>query len=69
MLVSRALLASNSSANVLFAQALAPWFSPKMWGGGGYLKVHKEVGSMIDWYNVQFYNRACSLDWVDMTGS
>src|ERR1700733_5686541 len=37
--------------------AVAPWFEPNRWGGGGYLKVHKSVGSMIDWYNVQFYNR------------
>ena len=28
-----------------------------MWGGGGYLKVHSEVGDLIDWYNIQFYNR------------
>ncbi|KAI0343059.1 glycoside hydrolase [Trametopsis cervina] len=36
---------------------VAPWFSPNMWGGGGYLKVHNSVGSLIDWYNVQFYNQ------------
>ncbi|KAF8347883.1 glycoside hydrolase [Amanita rubescens] len=36
---------------------LAPWFEPNGWGGGGYLKVHSIVGSMIDWYNVQFYNQ------------
>lgn len=24
-------------------------FAPKRWGGGGYLKVHKNVGSIIDW--------------------
>lgn len=28
-------------------------FSPSKWGGGGYLKVHNSVGSLIDWYNVQ----------------
>lgn len=25
--------------------------------GGGYRKVHKEVGHLIDFYNVQFYNQ------------
>ena len=28
-------------------------FTPNRWGGGGYLKVHQQVGSLIDWYNVQ----------------
>ncbi|TCD71831.1 hypothetical protein EIP91_003174 [Steccherinum ochraceum] len=36
---------------------VAPWFSPNIWGGGGYLRVHQSVGSLIDWYNVQFYNQ------------
>lgn len=39
---------------------LAPWFSPNYWGGGGYLRVHNAVGSLIDWYNVQFYNQGTS---------
>ncbi|KAH7097160.1 glycoside hydrolase superfamily [Auriculariales sp. MPI-PUGE-AT-0066] len=40
---------------------LAPWFQTGgRWHGGGYLKVHKEVGKMIDFYNIQFYNRALS---------
>ncbi|KAJ7833469.1 glycoside hydrolase [Mycena leptocephala] len=29
-------------------------------GRGGYLKVHASVGSLIDWYNVQFYNQGTS---------
>ena len=29
--------------------AVAPWFSPSKWGGGGYLAVHNSVGSLIDW--------------------
>ncbi|KAJ7760581.1 glycoside hydrolase superfamily [Mycena metata] len=28
-------------------------FSPSIWGGGGYLKVHQSVGNLIDWYNIQ----------------
>jgi hypothetical protein len=23
---------------------------------GGYRKVHQEVGDLIDWYNIQYYN-------------
>ncbi|PPR08139.1 hypothetical protein CVT24_012353 [Panaeolus cyanescens] len=36
---------------------LAPWFSPKKWAGGGYVKVHNAVGNLIDFYNVQYYNQ------------
>ncbi|TFK80763.1 glycoside hydrolase family 18 protein [Polyporus arcularius HHB13444] len=36
---------------------VAPWFTPSHYPGGGYLKVHQQVGSLIDWYNVQFYNQ------------
>ncbi|KZP18067.1 glycoside hydrolase family 18 protein [Athelia psychrophila] len=37
---------------------LAPWFQPApRWGGGGYLKVNSNVGSLIDFYNIQFYNQ------------
>lgn len=35
-------------------------FTPNRWTGGGYLKVHQQVGSLIDWYNIQFYNRKYS---------
>ncbi|KAJ3483841.1 hypothetical protein NLI96_g6045 [Meripilus lineatus] len=36
---------------------VAPWFSPNIWGGGGYLKVHNTVGSSIDW--VRFTMNGC----------
>ncbi|KAF8552690.1 glycoside hydrolase family 18 protein [Imleria badia] len=39
---------------------VAPWFSPTMWSGGGYIAIDKSVGSLIDWYNVQFYNQGTS---------
>ncbi|KAI1792511.1 glycoside hydrolase family 18 protein [Ganoderma leucocontextum] len=39
---------------------VAPWFSPTYYAAGGYLKVNQEVGSLIDWYNVQFYNQGVS---------
>lgn len=42
---------------ILTHAPVAPWFSPTIWGGGGYLKVHASVGNLIDWYNVQFYNQ------------
>ncbi|KIJ62462.1 carbohydrate-binding module family 5 protein [Hydnomerulius pinastri MD-312] len=42
---------------ILTHAPVAPWFSPNMWGGGGYLWVDSEVGTMIDWYNLQFYNQ------------
>lgn len=37
-----------------------PRFSPGIWPGGGYLHVDSSVGHLIDWYNVQFYNRTYS---------
>ena len=36
--------------------AVAPWFQ-KGYSGGGYLSVHQQAGDLIDWYNIQFYNR------------
>ncbi|KAF7370558.1 Glycoside hydrolase family 18 protein [Mycena sanguinolenta] len=46
---------------------VAPWFSPNIWGGGGYLRVNEAVGSLIDWYNVQFYNQGVS-EYTTCTG-
>ncbi|KAF8435382.1 glycoside hydrolase family 18 protein [Boletus edulis BED1] len=45
---------------ILSHAPVAPWFSPNVWSGGGYLGVHKSVGSLIDWYNVQFYNQGAT---------
>jgi chitinase len=40
---------------------VAPWFATGgRWRGGRYLAVNKAVGSLIDWYNVQFYNQGAS---------
>ncbi|KAK0501351.1 glycoside hydrolase family 18 protein [Armillaria luteobubalina] len=36
---------------------VAPWFTPTHYPGGGYLQVDANVGSLIDWYNIQFYNQ------------
>ncbi|KAJ7662689.1 glycoside hydrolase superfamily [Mycena polygramma] len=37
---------------------IAGWFSAPRSDlpGGGYRTIHKSVGDMIDWYNIQFYN-------------
>eukprot|EP01117_Protostelium_nocturnum_P002103 TRINITY_DN12745_c0_g1_i1.p1 TRINITY_DN12745_c0_g1~~TRINITY_DN12745_c0_g1_i1.p1 ORF type:complete len:370 (+),score=136.48 TRINITY_DN12745_c0_g1_i1:35-1144(+) len=40
----------------------APYFvnNPKQYPKGAYLTVHKRVGNLIDYYNVQFYNQGDS---------
>ncbi|PCH44329.1 glycoside hydrolase family 18 protein [Wolfiporia cocos MD-104 SS10] len=42
---------------ILTHAPVAPWFSPTMWTNGGYIEVDSQVGDLIDWYNVQFYNQ------------
>jgi len=46
---------------------VAPWFSPNLWTNGGYLQVDSEVGSLIDWYNIQFYNQG-STEYTTCSG-
>lgn len=47
---------------------VAPWFSGKsVYPSGSYLDVDQSVGSMIDWYNIQFYNQGAS-EYTDCTG-
>jgi len=38
---------------------VAPWFTTNTtrYPAGAYRTVHKNVGNLIDWYNVQFYNQ------------
>ncbi|KAH7087279.1 glycoside hydrolase, partial [Auriculariales sp. MPI-PUGE-AT-0066] len=36
---------------------VAPLFQPNRWGGGGYLRINNEVGGLINFYNIQFYNQ------------
>ncbi|CDO75671.1 Glycoside Hydrolase Family 18 protein [Trametes cinnabarina] len=40
---------------------VAPWFSPTFNASGAYVTVHKQAGSLIDWYNVQFYNQGAGM--------
>ncbi|KAH9940902.1 glycoside hydrolase [Epithele typhae] len=43
---------------ILSHAPVAPWFSVNsLFSAGAYLTVDKTVGSLIDWYNVQFYNQ------------
>jgi len=49
-------LRQNLPNGIITHAPVAPWFSP-IYTAGAYTKVHKEVGDMIDWYNVQFYNQ------------
>lgn len=52
-------LRANLPADAIITHApQGPYFSGKaLYPQGGYLTVHQEVGSMIDFYNVQFYNQ------------
>ncbi|KAJ6454362.1 glycoside hydrolase [Mycena sanguinolenta] len=45
---------------ILTHAPVAPWFSPGLWAGNAYLGVDSAVGSLIDWYNIQFYNQGAS---------
>lgn len=51
---------------ILTHAPVAPWFSTK-YTSGAYLTVNKNVGSLIDWYNVQFYNQGTS-EYTTCTG-
>ncbi|KAJ7648016.1 glycoside hydrolase [Roridomyces roridus] len=44
---------------------VAPWFSPGIWPGDAYLGVDQAVGSLIDWYNIQFYNQGADYTTCD----
>lgn len=35
----------------------APYFKQEYYPGGAYVTVHQQVGNLIDFYNVQFYNQ------------
>jgi len=39
---------------------VAPWFISELYGGFGYTYVDQQVGDLIDWYNVQFYNQGAT---------
>ena len=35
----------------------APYFSEETYAAGNYMAVHRAVGDLIDFYNIQFYNQ------------
>ncbi|PIL36415.1 hypothetical protein GSI_00103 [Ganoderma sinense ZZ0214-1] len=48
---------------ILSHAPLAPWLAPhNQFKAGAYVKINKDVGSLIDWYNVQFYNQGLYSD-------
>ncbi|TFK85135.1 glycoside hydrolase family 18 protein [Polyporus arcularius HHB13444] len=48
---------------ILSHAPLAPWLSPNaQFAAGAYLTIHKNVGSLIDFYNIQFYNQGLYTD-------
>ena len=38
----------------------APYFKDEYYKNGGYITVNKEVGDLINFYNIQFYNQGDS---------
>ncbi|KAI1787342.1 glycoside hydrolase [Ganoderma leucocontextum] len=50
---------------ILTHAPVGPWFQPGFCPGGCYLTVDKTVGSLIDWYNIQFYNQSPSPGYED----
>lgn len=47
-----------SGQYVISHAPVAPWFtSAPDYAKGGYKTIHEQVGSGIDWYNVQYYNQ------------
>ena len=38
----------------------APYFKEDHYRNGAYIKIHQEVGDLIDFYNVQFYNQGAT---------
>ncbi|KAJ7612700.1 glycoside hydrolase family 18 protein [Roridomyces roridus] len=63
---TRALRAQLPQGQYILTHApVAPWFSPGLWPGNGYLGVHAAVGGLIDWYNIQFYNQGSDYTTCD----
>ena len=55
--LTKSLRAELPSPDYIITHApVAPWFQQAQYPEG-YTKIHAEVGDLIDWYNVQFYNQ------------
>ncbi|KAJ7576826.1 glycoside hydrolase family 18 protein, partial [Mycena floridula] len=55
--LTKTLKAGLPAGSILSHAPQGPWFSNDFSKGGGYLKVDKDVGALIDWYNIQYYNQ------------
>ncbi|KZT54424.1 carbohydrate-binding module family 5 protein [Calocera cornea HHB12733] len=66
---TQALRAQLPSGQYLITHApVAPWFcGTTKYASGAYVTVNQNVGSLIDWYNVQFYNQGTS-EYTTCTG-
>ncbi|EAR94987.1 glycoside hydrolase family 18 protein (macronuclear) [Tetrahymena thermophila SB210] len=54
----KALSEKVHNKNIIFTHApQAPYFSRTVYKDKGYYQVEKEIGHLIAWYNVQFYNQ------------
>lgn len=55
--LTKSLRAELPSPDYIITHApVAPWFNTQMYPNG-YAYIHQQVGNLIDWYNVQFYNQ------------
>jgi chitinase len=43
--------------HILTHSPQAPYFSSTKYKNGGYVNINQQVGNLIDFYNVQFYNQ------------
>ncbi|KAI0830253.1 chitinase [Trametes gibbosa] len=50
---------------ILSHAPVGPWFDPSFCPGGCYNTVDKNVGQLIDYYNIQFYNQSPSPGYED----
>ncbi|KAL4482272.1 hypothetical protein ABPG72_018053 [Tetrahymena utriculariae] len=54
----KALAEKINNKNIIFTHApQAPYFSRAYYHNGAYYAIEQEVGHLISWYNVQFYNQ------------
>ncbi|PWZ02293.1 glycoside hydrolase [Testicularia cyperi] len=55
--LTKSLRAELPSPDYIITHApVAPWFNKNLYPKG-YAMIHEQVGDLIDWYNVQFYNQ------------
>lgn len=60
--ITKVLRQNLPAGSIITHAPQAPYFSGKaLYPQGGYLQVDVEVGSMIDFYNVQFYNQGVGI--------